>query len=99
MLLNLTSGEIQEYPCKTPFSPSFGPFPNTAGSDLCNCQVNLSGRREVIGRFDGGRITSDGGGLLRREVDQRLGLLDRLAVLPNAPLPFKGRGRGRGRGL
>ena len=37
------------------------------------------GRREVIGRFDGGRITSDGGGLLLREVDQRIGLLDRLA--------------------
>ena len=38
------------------------------------------GRREVIGRFDGGRITSDGGGLLLREVDQRIGLLDRLAA-------------------
>ncbi len=39
MLLNLTSGEIQEYPCKTLFSPLFGPFPNTAGSDLCHDQV------------------------------------------------------------
>ena len=39
ILLNLTSGEIQEYPYKTPFSPLFGPFPNTAGSDLCNDQV------------------------------------------------------------
>ena len=38
------------------------------------------GRREVIGRFDGGRITSDGGGLLLREVDQHIGLLDRLAA-------------------
>ena len=37
------------------------------------------GRREVIGRFDGGRITSDGGGLLLREVDRCIGLLDRLA--------------------
>ena len=37
------------------------------------------GRREIIGRFDGGRITSDGGGLLLREVDKRIGLLDRLA--------------------
>ena len=37
------------------------------------------GRRDVIGRFDGGRITSDGGGLLLRDVDKRLGLLDRLA--------------------
>ncbi|MEZ5553231.1 MAG: transposase [Pseudomonadales bacterium] len=36
-------------------------------------------RRQVIGRFDGGRITSDGGGLLLREVDQRLGMLSRLA--------------------
>ena len=36
------------------------------------------GRREVTGRFDGGRITSDGGGL-RREVDQRIGLLECLA--------------------
>ncbi|XOV86987.1 MAG: transposase [Pseudomonadota bacterium] len=37
-------------------------------------------RREVVGRFDGGRITSDGGGVLLREVDQRLGLLDRLGA-------------------
>ena len=37
------------------------------------------GRREVLGRFDGGRLTSDGGGLLLREVDHRLGLLPRLA--------------------
>ena len=42
-------------------------------------EFHALGRREVIGRFDGGRITSDGGGLLLREVDQRLGLLDRLA--------------------
>ncbi|WP_419600211.1 transposase [Thiolapillus sp.] len=34
----------------------------------------------MIGRFDGGRITSDGGGLLLREVDQRIGLLDRLVA-------------------
>ena len=40
MLLNLTSGEIQEYPCKTHFRPLFGPFPNTAGSGLCNGQVD-----------------------------------------------------------
>ena len=42
-------------------------------------EFHALGRREVIGRFDGGRITSDGGGLLLREVDKRLGLLDRLA--------------------
>lgn len=37
------------------------------------------GRREVVGRFDGGRISSDGGGVLLRETDRRIGLLDRLA--------------------
>ncbi|MCC5873475.1 MAG: transposase, partial [Gammaproteobacteria bacterium] len=36
------------------------------------------GRREVVGRFDGGRISSDGGGTLLRETDVRLGLLQRL---------------------
>ena len=42
-------------------------------------EFHTLGRRDVIGRFDGGRITSDGGGLLLREVDKRLGLLDRVA--------------------
>lgn len=37
------------------------------------------GSRDVVGRFDGGRITSDGGGLLLREVDHRIGMLHRLA--------------------
>jgi len=38
------------------------------------------GRREVVGRFDGGAITSDGGGVLLREADRRLKLLDRFAA-------------------
>ena len=37
-------------------------------------------RREVVARFDGGDITSDAGGLLLREVDQRLRLIPRLAA-------------------
>lgn len=37
------------------------------------------GRRQVTGRFDGGRLTSDAGGLLLREVEQRLNVLSRLA--------------------
>lgn len=32
------------------------------------------GRREVVGRFDGGLVSSDGGLLLLREVDQRYGV-------------------------
>jgi len=37
------------------------------------------GRRDVVGHFDGGAITSDGGGLLLRETDRRLQLLERFA--------------------
>lgn len=37
------------------------------------------GRREVIARFDGGTISSDGGAFLLRQTDQRLNLLARLA--------------------
>ena len=35
--------------------------------------------RQVVARFDGGTITSDGGGWLLRETDRRLNLLPRLA--------------------
>jgi len=37
------------------------------------------GRREVIGRFDGGMISSDAGGLLLREVERCFGILQRFA--------------------
>ena len=33
-------------------------------------------RREVVADFLGGRLTSDAGGLLLKEVDRRTGLLD-----------------------
>ena len=35
--------------------------------------------RSVMARFDGGKITSHAGGLLLREVDRRMGLLNRLS--------------------
>jgi len=35
--------------------------------------------RQVVAQFDGGTMTTDGGGLLLREVDRRLNLLPRLA--------------------
>jgi len=38
-----------------------------------------SGRREIVARFDGGTISSDGGALLLRQTDKRLNLLARLA--------------------
>ncbi len=38
------------------------------------------GKRGVVGKFDGGNITSDSGGLLLREVDERLGISKRFAA-------------------
>jgi hypothetical protein len=37
------------------------------------------GRREIVARFDGGTISSDGGAFLLRQTDRRLNLLPRLA--------------------
>src|SRR5580704_14841944 len=36
-----------------------------------------SGRREIVARFDGGTISTDGGALLIRQTDKRLNLLPR----------------------
>jgi Transposase DDE domain group 1 len=53
----------------------------------CNSQpipFSSVGRRPVLADFAGGSITSDAGALLLREVDRRLGLVDRLdAVIPD----------------
>ena len=38
------------------------------------------GRRQVVGRFDGGFLTSDGGALLLREADRQLDLTRRVAA-------------------
>jgi hypothetical protein len=38
-----------------------------------------SGKREVVARFDGGTISSDGGAFLLRQTDKRLNLIARLA--------------------
>jgi Transposase DDE domain group 1 len=37
------------------------------------------GNREIVARFDGGTISTDGGALLLRQTDRRLNLLARLA--------------------
>src|SRR5512147_2490871 len=36
--------------------------------------------KEVVARFDGGRLSSDGGLLVLREIERRLGIADRLAA-------------------
>jgi hypothetical protein len=38
------------------------------------------GKREVMGSFDGGRITSDGGGLLLWESQQLVGVIRQFAA-------------------
>jgi hypothetical protein len=43
-------------------------------------EFHASGRREVLARFDGGEITSDGGALLLRETERRLGILRSFAA-------------------
>ena len=42
-------------------------------------EFHALGRRSVTGRFDGGRISSDAGGVLLREVDKRTGLTARVS--------------------
>jgi Transposase DDE domain group 1 len=46
--------------------------PSSFGFEAC-------GAREVVARFDGGTISSDGGAFLLRQTDKRLNLLPRLA--------------------
>ena len=41
--------------------------------------LKACGSREIVARFDGGTISSDGGAFLLRQTDQRLNLLPRLA--------------------
>src|ERR1700757_1628212 len=56
----------------TPFLPGLSPVQGKA----------------VVARFDGGRLSSEGGVLALREIERRLGLSDRLAsclVDPRAP--------------
>lgn len=42
-------------------------------------EFGFHGRRRVTACFDGGRLTTEGGGLLLRETDARVGLLERMA--------------------
>jgi hypothetical protein len=55
-----------------------------AASAMTDCNQSsfgfeACGKREIVARFDGGTISSDGGAFLLRQTDQRLNLLPRLA--------------------
>jgi hypothetical protein len=43
-------------------------------------EFHALGQREVVGKFDGGTITSDAGGLLLREVEKRTGIVHRFSA-------------------
>jgi hypothetical protein len=43
-------------------------------------QFQPLGRRDIIAQFNGGTITSDGGAVLLREVEQRMGIIRRFAA-------------------
>jgi hypothetical protein len=43
-------------------------------------EFHALGRREVVGRFDGGQMTSDGGGLLLRETEQATKIIGQFAA-------------------
>src|SRR5512143_3572562 len=43
------------------------------------------GDKEIVARFDGGRLSSDGGLLVLREIEQRLKVADRLAACIDDP--------------
>ncbi|MEJ2245261.1 MAG: transposase, partial [Acidobacteriota bacterium] len=42
-------------------------------------EFHALGKRKVIGKFDGGNITSDAGGLLLRETENRTGIIRQFA--------------------
>jgi hypothetical protein len=57
---------------------------------VCHKQLHFGSlfSKEIIADFEGGRITSDGGGLLLREVDQHYHLSERLgACLHDSRVP------------
>jgi hypothetical protein len=41
--------------------------------------------KEIVARFDGGRLSSDGGLLVLREIEQQLNVADRLAACIDDP--------------
>jgi hypothetical protein len=43
-------------------------------------EFHTLGSREVVAHFDGGDITSDAGGLMLREVEQRTGILKKFGA-------------------
>ncbi len=55
-------------------------------------QFTSLSRKKILADFDGGRLTSDGGALLLREANRRIGLIDALAeciVDPREPAKIK----------
>src|SRR6266705_4740993 len=66
-------------------SPKTAKSHDSSGVFMAECkpkpiEFHALDSREVVAQFDGGDITSDGGGLLLREVEQRSGILKKFAA-------------------
>ena len=58
--------------------------------DRQSFRFHALGRRNVVPRFDGGRVTSDGGGLLLRETERLTGIIRQFAnYFTDHPKPMR----------
>jgi len=72
----------------TPFGRTESAMPAKIPDTLLSFNLPSIGKKKVTAAFDGGQISSDGGGLLLAGVDKRLGLIDRLAaIIPDHRAP------------
>ena len=67
----------------TPILPIWSPMPAKVETTPALPGLSPVGGKPVIARFDGGQLSSDGGLLVLREVEQRLGVA---GVVQNPPI-------------
>ena len=66
------------------------PIPKKKAIDMTQCnglplEFSSIGRQKIRADFNGGKLTSDAGATLLREVDKRIGLIDAIAACISDP--------------